>query len=117
MIVPDRHRTGWFLELRLDPTPARRTQQMRHVEGLNIVDWIYPMRSGNGWLVSSGTADPYQVMEARSRTEGLYYIDVNLQAHVLFKSYAGTSGVLSPDEKQLAFDGAELTSNVWTFER
>lgn len=115
--VPDRHRTGWFLEMRLDPTPSRRTQRMWHVEGLNVIDWIYQMPSGNGWLVSSGVADPYQVMEARSRTESLYYVDANLKPHALFKSYAGTSGVLSPDEKNLAFDGAELISNVWTFQR
>jgi hypothetical protein len=118
VFCPDHGRAGWFAEIRLDPSPSRRSQRMRRIEGLaNALDWISRLPSGNGWLGTSGVADPYQIMEARSRTENLYYFDANLKPYALFKSYAGTYGVVSPDEKRLAFVGAELTANVWTFER
>ncbi len=36
---------------------------------------------------------------------------------MVYKSSLAVLGVLSPDEKHMAFLGSELTSNVWSFQR
>ena len=89
---------------------------MMHVEGLNVLSTISSLPSGKGWLASAGASDPYQIMEARSRTDGLYYVDASLKPHLLYKSYVQTYGVMSPDETRIAFLGTVLTSNVWIFQ-
>jgi hypothetical protein len=114
--IPDTHRAGCFLEIRLDPVPARRWEQERQVKELGIIDGIAPLPSGNGWLANSAM-NSFQILEVPSRTEDLYYIDSRLNPHRLYKNYVGTYGVFSPDEKHIAFLGTDLTSNIWAFQR
>jgi hypothetical protein len=116
VMIPDSRRAGCFMEMHLDPDSSRRWKRVRQIKGIGLLHGITTVPSGNGWLVTSA-AHSFQILEAPSRTEALYYVDLQLNPHLLYRSYVGTYGVFSPDEKRMAFLGTDLTSNVWTFRR
>ncbi len=123
IVIPDTHNGARFLEIHLNPTPSRRSQSWRQVEGIRRLTSISFVPSGNGWLANSPMLD-FTVNTALLpsflgdlfRAEGFFYIDSQLHAHLLYKSSTNIFGVVSLDEKHLALLGADVTSNGWSFE-
>ena len=78
---------------------------------------------GDGWLANSPILDlPVNTALLPSfgdlfRAEGLFYIDRQLDPHLIRKSATNISGMVSPDGQHIALLGADVTSNVWSFER
>jgi hypothetical protein len=115
--IPDRRYAGRFEELKLSLDASRRSERTLQVKELGVLGWVAKLPYGEGWFVTDAYSDPYQLFEARSRTESLYYVDDRLNPYLLYKTYVNTYGVFSPDGKRLAFLGTDLTSNVWRFDR
>jgi hypothetical protein len=124
IVIPDTHNGGRFLEIHLHPTPSRRSQSWRQIEGIRRITGISFVPNGNGWLANSPMLD-FTVNTALLpsflgdlfRGEGFFYIDSQLHAHLLYRSSTNIFGVVSPDEKHIALLGADVTSNVWSFQR
>ena len=78
----------------------------------------------SGWLVDSPMLD-FTVNNAIFpaflgdvfRAEGFFFVDKQLQPHLIYKSFTNISGVVSPDGKHMALLGADVNSNVWSFQR
>ncbi len=123
IVVPDIHNAGRFLEIHLDPSLSDRSQSWRRVEGIGRISSISFVPDGEGWLANSPMLDSTVNMALLPsfgdlfRAEGLFYIDSLLHAHLICRSSTNISGVVSPDEKHIALLGADVTSNVWSFER
>ena len=123
VIIPDTHNAGLFLEIRLDPTSSSRSQEWRKIEGIGRMSSISFVPGGDGWLANSPMLDPTVNMALLPsfgdlfRAEGLFYVDAHLRPHLISKSSTNISGLVSPNGKQMALLGADVTSNVWSFER
>ncbi len=122
--IPDIHQADLFLELYLDPNPSRRSQVWRRSRGVRLINGISYVPSGDGWLANSPILEPTANLAILPsflgdlfRAEGLFYIDARLHAHLVYKSTTNNFGVVSPDEKHIAVLGADVNSNVWSFER
>ena len=123
IVVPDTHNAGRFLEIHLHPALSDRSQSWRQIEGIGRMSSISFVPDGDGWLANSPILDSTVNMALLPsfgdlfRAEGFFYIDARLQPHLISKSSTNISGVVSPDEKHMALLGADVTSNVWSFER
>ncbi len=123
VVVPDTHNAGRFLQIHLDLNPSHRSQSWRQIEGIGRINGISFVPNGNGWLANSPMLN-YTVNMALLpsfgdlfRAESFFYIDSQLHPHPIRKSSTNIFGVISPDGRQMALLGADVTSNVWSFER
>ena len=122
--IPDIHRAGRFLEIRLDPIPSHRSESWRQIKDIGLINSISFVPSGDGWLANSPISN-FTVNLALLpsflgdlfRAEGLFYVDARLHPHLVYKNSTNIFGVVSPDRKHMALLGADVTSNVWSFER
>ncbi len=124
IIVPDTRHAGRFLEIRIALNPSLRSQLWRQIEGIGRMSGISFVPSGNGLLANSPMLNfPVNMALLPSflgdlfRAEGLFYIDERLHPHLIYKSSTNIFGLVSPDEKHMALLGADVTSNVWSFQR
>ncbi len=123
IVVPETHNPGRFLEIRLDLTPSNRSQSWRQIEGIGPLSGISFVPSGDGWLANSPMLDSTVNMAFLPSfgdlfgAEGFFYIDAQLHPHLIDKSSTNIFGRVSPNGKQMALLGADVTSNVWSFER
>ena len=123
IVVPDTHGAGRFLEMHLHSTPSHRSQAWRQIEGIGRMTGISLVSDGNGWLANSPMLDFTVNMALLPsfgdlfRAEGFFYIDAQLHPHLIYKSSTNIFGLVSPNGKQMAVLGADVTSNVWRFER
>ncbi len=124
IIIPDTRNAGRFLEIRLHPDPSHRSQSWRQIDGIGRMSSISFVPGGNGWLANSPMLDFTVNMALLPsflgdlfRAEGLFYIDAQLHAHLIYKNSTNIFGVVSPDEKHMALLGADVNSNVWSFGR
>jgi eukaryotic-like serine/threonine-protein kinase len=123
VVVPDIHNAGRFLQIHLDLNPSYRLQSWRQIEGMGRINGISFVPDGKGWLANSPTFDATANTALLPsfgdlfRAEGFFYIDAQLHPHLIYRSSTNIFGLVSPDEKQIALLGADVTSNVWVFER
>ncbi len=122
--IPGNQHAGRFLEIRLNPIPSHRSESWRQIKGLGLMNAISFLPSGHGWLAHAPMLDLTvnlallpSFLGDLSRAEGLYYVDPRLNPPLVYQSSLNVFGVLSPDEKYIAFLGADVASNVWTFRR
>ena len=123
VVIPDTHNAGRFLQIHLDLNPAHRSQLWRQIGGIGRISSLSFVPDGKGWLANSPLLDAAANTALLPsfgdlfRAEGFFYINAQLHPHLIGKSSTNISGVVSPDGSRMALLGADVTSNVWVFER
>ena len=122
--VPDSRQPGCYTELRLDINPTKQWQVFHRVLGMRNVDGMNPGPRDGEWLAWSNAGDeggfdftliPFFL--DRSSYSALYLIVNGQRAHLLQKLTSPAFGVFSSAANRVATIQAELTRNVWSFDR
>jgi len=122
--IPDSRQPGCYTELRLDHDPSERWQVSHRILGMRNVDGMNPGALEGEWLAWSNAGDeggfdftlvPFFL--DRSSYSALYLIDNRQRAHLLEKLASPAFGVFSSAASHVATIRAELTRNVWSFDR
>ncbi len=124
VVLPDDRCAGCFLQIGLSAEPSQRSEVRRHIADIGVIEGMNFASPDNTWLAQSnppGLAintvfrQPFQYNAVRAK--GMYYIDGQLKAHLMYETQLNPFGVLSPDQEHIALLGEEMDSNVWSFER